>query len=310
MNVTEKTYYTIGEVSEKCNIPIKTLRYYDEIKLIVPYYRNETSNYRYYTKEQMITIFIIRKLKALGFSLKEIKSIVSENKAKKVERNVQEKLSEISNKITALQRQYMQGQNLLKRLKRGVNILDFYDSSIVDACHQEIELVKIEDIPERNLFFIRRIMKNYDNADVSLERWIEIIEEAEHKNLKISGPIILTYYENLLDQFLRKDCDVEFAIEVNEYRNEPGFRKFGGFKAAIAMCVGDYSKIVNTYIKIIQWVNQNKDKYRISGYPSDEFIISPVDLKNEHEHITKVIIPIEEVNQKQIKNQKIDDRPY
>lgn len=294
-HVSSKTYYTIGEVSTKCNIPIKTLRYYDEINLMVPCHRNEETNYRYYTKEQMITIFIIRKLKALGFNLKEIREILSKNKAKDVERNVQDKLDEISEKISVLQHQFLMGQNFLKRFNRGVDILDFYDINIVDAFHKEIETIKIEDIPEKNFFYIRKIMKNYDNADVSLERWIEITEEAEHKRLKVIGPITLTYYENLLDQFLRKDCDVEFAIEVNEWRDEPGFRKFGGCKAVTGLCVGQYSKIVNTYIRIIQWVNQNNDKYRICGYPSDEFIISPVDLKNENEHITKVIIPVEEI---------------
>ncbi|AQR88764.1 MerR family DNA-binding transcriptional regulator [Clostridium saccharobutylicum] len=30
-----KILYQIGEVSKICNIPIKTLRYYDEIKLLI-----------------------------------------------------------------------------------------------------------------------------------------------------------------------------------------------------------------------------------------------------------------------------------
>ena len=29
-------YYSIGEVAATCNTSIKTLRYYDEIKLVVP----------------------------------------------------------------------------------------------------------------------------------------------------------------------------------------------------------------------------------------------------------------------------------
>ncbi len=36
-----KEYYKIGEVSKKCTIPIKTLRYYDEIGLIKPEYTEE-----------------------------------------------------------------------------------------------------------------------------------------------------------------------------------------------------------------------------------------------------------------------------
>lgn len=99
----------------------------------------------------------------------------------------------------------------------------------------------------------------------------------------------------MLDQFLQKDCNVEFAIEVDEFRDEPGFRRFGGFLAATCIHVGDYSTIVGTYIKMIQLINRNSDKYVIDGYPSDEFIISPLDINNIEEHITKVIIPIKEI---------------
>ena len=34
-------YYSIGEVAATCNTSIKTLRYYDEIKLVVPEVRKE-----------------------------------------------------------------------------------------------------------------------------------------------------------------------------------------------------------------------------------------------------------------------------
>ena len=34
--IMDKEYYSIGEIAEICNIPIRTLRYYDEIGLLVP----------------------------------------------------------------------------------------------------------------------------------------------------------------------------------------------------------------------------------------------------------------------------------
>ena len=57
-----KSYYSIGKVSTLCCVPIKTLRYYDKIGLLVPEYRKDESNYRYYTQDQILTLFIIRKL--------------------------------------------------------------------------------------------------------------------------------------------------------------------------------------------------------------------------------------------------------
>ncbi|MGN0143897.1 MAG: MerR family DNA-binding transcriptional regulator, partial [Clostridium sp.] len=36
MSINNENFYQIGEVSKLCNIPIKTLRYYDDIKLLIP----------------------------------------------------------------------------------------------------------------------------------------------------------------------------------------------------------------------------------------------------------------------------------
>ena len=44
-----KKLYQIGKVSKICNIPIKTLRYYDEIELLIPRKIDPDSNYRYYS---------------------------------------------------------------------------------------------------------------------------------------------------------------------------------------------------------------------------------------------------------------------
>lgn len=45
----EKGFYQIGEVSKLCNISIKTLRYYDEIELLIPEKIDTYSGYRYYS---------------------------------------------------------------------------------------------------------------------------------------------------------------------------------------------------------------------------------------------------------------------
>ena len=51
----DKEYYSIGEIAEICNIPIRTLRYYDEIGLLVPEKRDIESSYRYYARQSDIT---------------------------------------------------------------------------------------------------------------------------------------------------------------------------------------------------------------------------------------------------------------
>ncbi len=64
--------YKIGDFSKKVDVPVKTLRYYDEISLFSPSYIDNWSGYRYYEDEQIPIIKKIVMLKDLNLSLKEI----------------------------------------------------------------------------------------------------------------------------------------------------------------------------------------------------------------------------------------------
>lgn len=64
--------YKIGDFSKKVSIPVKTLRYYDEINLFKPSYIDDFTGYRYYTDEQIEQIKKIIMLKELNLSLKNI----------------------------------------------------------------------------------------------------------------------------------------------------------------------------------------------------------------------------------------------
>ena len=70
-------------------------------------------------------------------------------------------------------------------------------------------------------------------------------------------------------------------------------RSFGGFEAVTTYHVGSYSDIIKTYVKAIQWINQND--YAVNGPVSEEFIISPIDINEENDHVTKILIPVKKI---------------
>ncbi len=65
--------YKIGEFSKLVHVPVKTLRYYDEIDLFKPKEVDLFSNYRYYLDTQIYDFMLIKELKEAGFLLGEIK---------------------------------------------------------------------------------------------------------------------------------------------------------------------------------------------------------------------------------------------
>ena len=279
-----KAYYSIGKVSTLCAVPIKTLRYYDKSGLLVPDYRKDESNYRYYTQEQILTLFIIRKLRALGIPLKEIHQIVGNRDSAAMGKCIQERLSGIRQDIEELNNQYNEGRMLLDRLNMGHNTLDPQHPS------WSTEEIRIEDIPTSTVLFTRRLKRNYKNTDVSIDRWFELFQMVSRQKLRVMGPVILTYHNNPLEQFFKTDCDLEISVQVNETRNQPEFKQFGGFRAVTALHFGRNEEIIQTHVKAIKWLNEQG--YSVAGPISEEYIVSPVDINNEENHITKIIIPI------------------
>ena len=72
----EQEIYTIGEVAMVTGLSAKTLRYYDSIGLVVPAIRNPENNYRLYSKEQIIVLNTIKRLRNIGCGLKEISAVI------------------------------------------------------------------------------------------------------------------------------------------------------------------------------------------------------------------------------------------
>lgn len=279
----EQNYYAIGKVSELCNVSIKTLRYYDDIGLLVPEYRKKESNYRYYTHNQILTLFIIRKLRDLGVSLKEIQVIITNSEPKSMEESITKRLTEIQSMIDDLNNQYAEGKILLDRLLKGYDLLEGKMERIAED-------ITVEEIPVVHTLVTRKVEKNYKNSNVSLNRWFELFQTASQNDLRIVGTVILTYHNHPMDQFFKKECDLEVAVQIDHASELSEYKTFGGFKAVTALHIGRNEEIIQTHIKMIKWLNQ--EGYTIDGNISEEYIISPVDIVNEEHHITKIIIPI------------------
>ena len=64
--------YKIGEFSSKCELPITTLRYYDEIGLLKPVQVDNFTGYRYYAEHQLNDVALIKTLTSCGYSLEKL----------------------------------------------------------------------------------------------------------------------------------------------------------------------------------------------------------------------------------------------
>lgn len=291
-----KDFYTIGMISKLSKISTETLRYYDKVGLFCPKHRDEDTGYRYYTKDSLTALLIIRRLRNLGFSIEALKSALEDPSLSNLKSLLLEKSQEYEQSIKVLEARENACKIAYERIINGENLISLFKYNI--SSDTDIEnIIEVDFLPEKNLVYSRKIMDSYINSDLSLSRWIDIYEKCTENGIEMKGSITVIYHTNPLDQFLSKDCDVEFAMEINSddankiSKNET--RKWGSFMACTSYFVGDYSKIMSRHVEMIKWINTNG--YRISGPISEEFIISPLDVYNTEDYVTKIIIPIEEI---------------
>ena len=72
---TEVTMMLIGELAEKSNMSLRTIRHYDEVDLLTPSGRSE-GGFRLYTQDDLERLLLIRRMKPLGFTLEEMSDLL------------------------------------------------------------------------------------------------------------------------------------------------------------------------------------------------------------------------------------------
>lgn len=102
-----ENYLMVKEAAKAAETTSETLRHYDRLGLVKP--RKGENGYRYYSKEQIVVIKVAKRLQSLGFSLKEVGSILRSD-------SLDELLHELDKAIERC-------DDSLKRLKQTKQIL-------------------------------------------------------------------------------------------------------------------------------------------------------------------------------------------
>lgn len=77
----------IGELAERTELSLRTLRHYDEIGLVEPSGRSE-GGFRLYTEDDYERLMLIRRMKPLGYSLEQMGDLLRALDAGQVEGSV------------------------------------------------------------------------------------------------------------------------------------------------------------------------------------------------------------------------------
>jgi DNA-binding transcriptional MerR regulator len=66
----------IGEVAERTELSLRTIRHYEETGLVTPSARSQ-GGFRLYTEADVTRLMVIRRMKPLGFTLEEMRDLLT-----------------------------------------------------------------------------------------------------------------------------------------------------------------------------------------------------------------------------------------
>lgn len=301
----EQDVYSIGEASVVTGLSASALRYYDSIGLVVPAMRNPENNYRCYTKEQIILLCIVKRLRKAGCSIEVIRTVIADGDIEVLYSQLKRRMTEIEGEIEERQKLLDDNREFLNRLEMAVALRkdkrERNDSS--DIQEYLFMNISIEEIPVMRVFSERRVLPDYNINHTSINAWSELYSHCEKAGFRNIGPAIATFHTNLLEQFIMKDCDLEFSVKIQDVDEKADaadqrVKYFGGFTAATAIYMGAYNKMIGTYLSLLQWINMHG--YEATGVVSEEYIIAPAESYDQENQIIKIIIPVCKKNGKNV----------
>ena len=262
--------YKIGMFANMNRVTIKTLRYYDEQKLLLPAYVDEENGYRYYAAGQMAQLHRIIALKNMGFSIDDIRKIIDGAEEKSF---LLEKKQGILKEIAALTEKLSQVESYLARESMNLSAP-----------------VLIKEIPQVIVCTMKRRIKSYDAL---FELMPQMGAQMEMLDCKCAQPAYcFTHY--LEPGYKEEDILVEICEAVTEKKQDSGDIVFKVLpKVPTAACIfhkGSYDTLHKSYAMLLQYIEENG--YEICGNIRESYIDGVWNKETEKEWITEIQIPV------------------
>lgn len=264
--------YRIGEFSALSKTTIKTLRYYEKEGLIIPRRVDEFTGYRYYDSSQLDEVARIVNLRKLGFSIKDIKRVLS---GAQLEQLLNERLHDVEAEIENHKRQLAEINRMIKEINMSQEIIT-------------------KKLTRCTVYYKEGIIKDYSELTGFI---IQSGAECQQLNPSIKCVQPDYCFVNYLDgQYKEKDIKVRYAQAVvpqDEPFAENESIKFKTLEEVNAVCIyhkGAYDELGKSYSAIMKHIEENG--FEIADFPRERYIDGVWNKDDVNEWLTEIQVPI------------------
>ena len=263
----------IGDFSKLSKISIKTLRYYDKIGLLKPAMIDSTTQYRYYTVEQLEIIRLISMYKDAGLTNDMISKLIHQTGD--------------AHMLLEYQKQVLTER--AQEIKRALSTLDIL---LGEQSRQQYE-ASIKRVEKRLVYCCRGYIANVE----SIHEFVKCCSAELLKtnpNIKFSEPdYCCVIYPD--DGYRESNIFIEYAQSVDRVGVDTEIVKFKEIEPITAISVihyGKYDTLRDAYLFAVNWAQENG--YVLDGEPRERYIHGAWDRQDESEWVTELQLPVKE----------------
>jgi len=273
----------IGEFSKLVQVPVATLRYYDQVGLLKPVEVDRFTGYRYYSASQLPRLHRILALKGLGFSLEQIGTALAEG----------------------LTLEQMRGMLRLRNVQIRQQLADM-ESQLTEVdvrlhqIEQEDQLstydVILKAVEPQLIASVRAILPNHSASGLLFPEVYEAIGARVYEALGPhpgeGGTTLVLWYDN---EHKEQDVDGAAAFMLRCPVPDSGRMRVYELPAATMAATihhGPYNTLGEAHEAILKWVEANG--YRIIGPDREIYLYNamPIHL-DDPSYVTEVQYPVE-----------------
>lgn len=290
----EKKIYSIGELAKLCGTSPRQLRYYDQIGLIKPKFRNPDTGYRYYTEDQIEQLFFINELRHIGISNESIPRIFINRDVEQLVQELQLNLAQVEQEIQTSLNKYHNIVNALVMNTRALAYLNGQEA--IDAERYQQYWVSVKWIPETRILCMpceeeAEKEKRYISSVVDLTR------RAEQLGLTLENTKISIRYHCDISKLINGEAKTSDRYEIaREIHNKDipekleGIRAFGGYNALCTVNIGMYSTLQGAYSVLHKWAEDHD--ISLSDTVIEEYMADAFTSTDSNRYVTRIMIPI------------------
>lgn len=251
--MNNKKQLSILEFSRLTGIKRENLRFYDRIGLLSPEERGE-NNYRYYSRHQLNTAYLIVSLRSFGVGIEDIRKYVADQTPEKTMKLFEQQMARIQSEI--------------KRLNEKKLIMQMYSQTTKDAVAHNWNDIFLQEKEREPIFLCHQIPDEMDEEQGEIMSY----DFAEENGIDLASPQgVLVNKERLLSNDFQKFDKCYFRVG----QGGNAFKEAGLYAVEYQMC--DSWNVESAYKRLLNFIEEQG--LEICGDAFEEYPIGELDTK-------------------------------